>query len=280
MKKILFPTDFSEASLNSKSYAIEIAKRSGAQIYLMNVYNVTIYDPNMPAELVMETMTEAQKFAKENLESLSKEFVSQKYDDGKNLDVSIVYKQGLISDEIEVFSEENNIDLVIMGTTGESGFIDKILGSNTASVLDKVKCPVLAVPAEAHYKNIQNVVYASNLTDDDRKEVAQLKDFVQLFDANLTYLHICGEDEKPLQNEKDTIFSELKREVSYDKINLEMIENTDIEKGIDDYINSHPVDILVMAIHKRNFFEKIFKRSLTKEMVYHSQIPLYALHVK
>lgn len=280
MKKILFPTDFSETSLNSRSYAIEIAKRSGAQIYLMNVYNVTIYDPNMPAELVMETMTEAQKFAKENLESLSKEFVSQKYDDGKNLNVSVVYKQGLVSDEIEVFCEENNIDLIIMGTTGESGIIDKILGSNTASVLDKVKCPVLAVPAKAAYKNIQNIVYASNLTDDDNKEVVQLKDFVELFDANLTYLHICGEDEEPSQSEKDTIFNELKKTSGYDKINLEMIENTDIEKGIDDYVNSHSVDILVMAIHKRNFFEKIFKRSLTKEMVYHSQIPLYALHVK
>jgi nucleotide-binding universal stress UspA family protein len=280
MKKILFPTDFSETSLNSKSYAIEIAKRSGAQIYLLNVYNVTIYDPNMPAELVMETMNEAQKFAKEILETLSKEFVSQKYDSGKNLDVSVVYKQGLVSDEIEVFCEENNIDIVVMGTTGESGFLDKILGSNTASVLDKVKCPVLAVPGKATYKNINNVVYASNLTDKDNKEVAQLKDFVQLFGANLTYLHICGEDEEPSQAEKDTIFNELKKTSGYDKINLEMLENTDIEKGIDDYVNSNPVDILVMAIHKRNFFEKIFKRSLTKEMVYHSRIPLYALHVK
>jgi nucleotide-binding universal stress UspA family protein len=280
MKKILFPTDFSETSLNSKSYAIEIAKRSGAQIFLMNVYNVTIYDPNMPAELVMETMNEAQKFAKENLDSLSKEFVSQKYSDGKNIDVSVVYKQGLVSDEIEVFCEENQIDLIVMGTTGESGFIDKILGSNTASVLDKVKCPVLAVPANASYKNIQDVVYASNLTDDDRKEVLQLKDFLQLFDAQLTYLHVCDEDEKPLQNEKDTIFNELKKEIGYNKITLEYTDGTDVEKGIENYINSHSVDILVMAIHKRNFFEKIFKRSLTKEMVYHLQIPLYALHVK
>lgn len=280
MKKILFPTDFSEASLNSKSYAIEIAKRSGAQVYLLNVYNVTIYDPNMPAELVMETMNEAQKFAKENLDSLSKEFVSQKYSNGKNLDVSVVYKQGLVSDEIEVFCEENNIDLIVMGTTGESGLLDKILGSNTASVLEKVKCPVLAVPAKANYKNIQNVVYASNLTDDDTKEVMQLKDFLQLFDAQLTYLHVCDEDDKPLQNEKDTIFDGLKKEIGYDKITLQYTDGTDVEKGIEDYINSHPVDILVMAIHKRNFFEKIFKRSLTKEMVYHSQIPLYALHIK
>lgn len=280
MKKILFPTDFSEASLNSKSYAIEIAKRSGAQVYLLNVYNVTIYDPNMPAELVMETMNEAQKFAKENLDSLSKEFVSQKYSNGKNLDVSVVYKQGLVSDEIEVFCEENNIDLIVMGTTGESGLIDKILGSNTASVLEKVKCPVLAVPAKANYKNIQNVVYASNLTDDDTKEVMQLKDFLQLFDAQLTYLHVCDEDDKPLQNEKDTIFDGLKNEIGYDKITLQYTDGTDVEKGIEDYINSHTVDILVMAIHKRNFFEKIFKRSLTKEMVYHSQIPLYALHIK
>ncbi|HEX2788745.1 MAG TPA: universal stress protein [Ignavibacteria bacterium] len=280
MKKILFPTDFSEASLNSKSYAIEIAKRSGAQVYLLNVYNVTIYDPNMPAELVMETMNEAQKFAKENLDSLSKEFVSQKYSNGKNLDVSVVYKQGLVSDEIEVFCEENNIDLIVMGTTGESGLLDKILGSNTASVLEKVKCPVLAVPAKANFKNIQNVVYASNLTDDDTKEVMQLKDFLQLFDAQLTYLHVCDEDDKPLQNEKDTIFDGLKKEIGYDKITLQYTDGTDVEKGIEDYINSHPVDILVMAIHKRNFFEKIFKRSLTKEMVYHSQIPLYALHIK
>lgn len=280
MKKILFPTDFSDASLNSKNYAIEIAKRSNAQIYLLNIYNVTIYDPNMPAELVMETMNEAQKFAKENLESLSKEFVSQKYDNGNNLNVSVVYKQGLVSDEIQLFVEENNIDLVIMGTTGESGFLDKILGSNTASVLEKVNCPVLAIPGKAAYKDIQNVVYASNLTDNDKKEVAYLRDFVQLFNASLTYLHVCDQDDKPLENEKETIFNELKKETDYDKIVLEYTDGTDVEKSIESYINSHPVDILVMAIHKRNFFEKIFKKSLTKEMVYHSQIPLYALHVK
>lgn len=280
MKNILFPTDFSETSLNSKDFCIEIAKRSGAKIHLLNIYNVTIYDPNMPAELMMESMNEAMRFSKEGLEKLLPDFKSQTYNNGGNLEVEIVSKQGLVSDEIEIFVSENNIDLIVMGTTGESGFLDKIMGSNTSSVIEKVKCPVLAIPAKAKYKGISNIVYAASLTDDDRSEVPYITEIATLFDAEIKYLHICDDDDLNMISQKDSIFETLKEEINYSKIGFELLENNDIVKGLESYVNNNKVDILVMAQHKRNFFERIFKSSKTETMVHHTDIPLYALHIR
>ncbi|MBL8008508.1 MAG: universal stress protein, partial [Ignavibacteria bacterium] len=64
----------------------------------------------------------------------------------------------------------------------------------------------------------------------------------------------------------------------YPKIKLELVKEEKVLEGINDYINSNDVDVLAMAIRKRSLIDKIFNRSLTKKMAYHTKIPLLALH--
>ena len=164
MKRILFPTDYSETSRNSGKYAAEIAKRTNAELYILNVYSVTIYDPNMPAELLMSATEQAEKTSKEELEKVKSEF-------GGDLNIQLVSKQGLVVDEIINFVQENDIDMVVMGTTGASGILEKIFGSNTSSVIEKTPKPVLAIPDEAKYRGISSIVYATDLQESETKEM-------------------------------------------------------------------------------------------------------------
>ncbi|MFZ1462196.1 MAG: universal stress protein, partial [Ignavibacteria bacterium] len=73
-------------------------------------------------------------------------------------------------------------------------------------------------------------------------------------------------------------FEKIKESSNYDKIRLELVKEENVLEGINDYINSHEVDVLAMAIRKRSLLDKIFNRSLTKKMAYHTRIPLLALH--
>ncbi len=71
-----------------------------------------------------------------------------------------LFLRDLVVDEALSLIADYKIDIVVMGTHGASGITELILGSNTASVIEKAPVPVLAIPANAVYTGINNVVYA------------------------------------------------------------------------------------------------------------------------
>ena len=269
IKRILFPSDFSEASRNAGKYAAEIARRTGAELFILNVYSVTIYDPNMPAELLMSATEQAEKVSKEELEKMKGIF------DGIN--VTVVSRQGLVVDEIINYVQENAIDIVVMGTTGASGILEKIFGSNTSSVIAKTPRPVLAIPADAVYKSISTIVYATDLQESETNEIVSVTEIASIFDAEVTLLHVCDKSEEVLMEEKNSLYEDLRKNINYEKLNFELVENEDVVKGIDEYVTNNPVDIIAMATHHRSLLGRLFGKSLTKDMVYHCRIPLLVL---
>jgi len=280
MKNILFPTDFSETSKNARKYAIEIADKSRAKIVVVNVYSVTIFDPNMPAELLLSAYNEAEKNSKEELEKIHGEIKSDIKK--KNLDFKIetecISRQGLVVDEIISIIKEKNIDIVVMGTTGASGLKEIIIGSNTASVVDKSPCLTLAIPDEAKFTKIKNIVFATDLNETEDHEIFKLIDFAKTMNAKITFLHVCSEKESEVFQEKENIFKEIKEDVDYGNMEFEMTECSNIFDGINNYIESNVVDVLTMATQHRSLFGKIFHKSLTKKMAYNTKVPLLALH--
>ena len=280
MKNILFPTDFSETSKNARKYAIEIADKSRAKIVVVNVYSVTIFDPNMPAELLLSAYNEAEKNSKEELEKIHREIKSDI--EKKNLDFKIetecISRQGLVVDEIISIIKEKNIDIVVMGTTGASGLKEIIIGSNTASVVDRAPCLTLAIPDEAKFTEIKNIAFATDLNETEDHEISKLIDFAKTMNAKITFLHVCSEKEPEVFQEKEKIFKKIKGDVGYENMEFEMTECSNIFDGINNYIESSVVDVLGMAAHHRSLFGKIFHKSLTKKMAYNTKVPLLALH--
>jgi len=279
MKNILFPTDFSPNADNALNYAVEIARKIKGNLILFHAYSVQLIDPNMPAEIYLSAYQEEEKSAKENLETLSKRLIeSNKGDDGSSLfNIDTIVSQGLVVDEVLALSDEFKIDMIIMGTHGASGITEFILGSNTASVIEKASIPVLAIPHNIDYGNINNIVYAYDDIMSGLPKFNRLLDFAKIYDSEITLLHIIesGKDTTEL-NKKE--FEKIKGAVNYGKIRLELVKEENILEGINDYVNSNNVDILAMTIKKRSLFDKIFSRSLTKKMAYHTKVPLLALH--
>jgi len=279
MKNILFPTDFSPNANNALNFAVEIARKVNGNLILFHAYSVQLIDPNMPAEIYLSAYQEEEKTAKENLEKLSGRIIEANKDaSGKSLFATdAIVTQGLVVDEVLSMIDEYKIDIVVMGTHGASGITELILGSNTASIIEKSPAPVLAIPHNADYKDLKNIVYAYDDIKSGLPSFRKLLEFAEIYDSDITLLHIIESSSNTAELNKQE-FEKIKQSVSYSKIRLELVKEVNILEGINDYVNSNNVDMLVMAVKKKSLLDKIFSRSLTKKMAYHTKIPLLALH--
>src|SRR5690606_18297242 len=100
------------------------------------------------------------KESKEKLHKLLKEIERLPFNPKHTFHTSVHY--GFFTDHIKQEVKNKNIDLIIMGTKGSSGIKAVSLGSNTGDVLTKVKCPVLAVPENAKYHEINEIVFPTD----------------------------------------------------------------------------------------------------------------------
>jgi nucleotide-binding universal stress UspA family protein len=141
IKSILFPTDFSDESSHALEYAVDMAKRYGAKLYLLHVvhaiYNVTGW--YVPHTSLNEIYKDLEKSAQKELERYDlKELRSLK-------DIERRVLTGVPHEVIVKFVKDNKIDLIVMGSHSRKG-IDRVLFGSTASQIVRfAPCPVLTV---------------------------------------------------------------------------------------------------------------------------------------
>lgn len=146
LKKILFPTDFSEYSAVAQDYCISIAKKFDAQIYILHVIEIFLPDPDYLSiygdidKLYKEFEAEAKKYMTQLVND--KQFASLK------LQSHITIGKPFL--EIIKYAKETNIDLIVMGSHGKSGLNHILFGSTADKVVTKAPCPVLTVKHPEH----------------------------------------------------------------------------------------------------------------------------------
>lgn len=146
LKKILYPTDFSESSLEALKYAISFARDSKARLILMHVVNEKMFSEGLslarvsaPEALREELQAEAERQLKSLIPAQERQGLSWEQ----------VILSGLPFLEIIRYAQANDIDLIVIGTHGHTGVEHIIFGSTAEKVVRKAHCPVLSVkPAQ------------------------------------------------------------------------------------------------------------------------------------
>jgi len=139
LKKILCPVDHSECSYLALKYAISLALKDEAKLYLMHVIDSRLYD------------TEMYKFSPYKLneidESKIRADLMKSLPEGTMdvLEVETMVVKGVPFNEIINAATEINVDLIVIGTHGRTGLSHVMLGSVAEKVVRKATCPVLTV---------------------------------------------------------------------------------------------------------------------------------------
>ncbi len=277
MKTILLPTDFSPHAHNAFLYALNLAERYGAGVLLSHAYHYTntgsfFIPPELIDSMNLEEKENAQREMERYIQKAQKEW-------GKKVPVSALLTQGFAVDEIMNITAQRNIDLIIMGTQGAASMQGRVFGSVTASVIEKASCPVLAIPESYTWQGIRHIAYATNFEENDLRMPEELPQMAQLFQANISCVHVNREPADGWARLQQFFREELFRlEIDPDRMELFILDNPDVLEGLNTFIQNNQVDMLAMLTHKRGFLERILQKSMTRKMSHISHVPLLAFH--
>jgi nucleotide-binding universal stress UspA family protein len=144
--KILYPTDFSEASLEARKYAISLAKSTQAKLILMHVVNQKLYSEGLSLARVSAPESLGKELADEASRQLKMLIPAE---DRQGLDWEMTIRSGNPSQEVIRYAKENSVDMIVIGTAGRSGVEHMMFGSVAEKVVRGAHCPVLSVKPPA-----------------------------------------------------------------------------------------------------------------------------------
>lgn len=195
MKKILVPTDLSVIAERGLTLAIEIAERSEAEISLVN-FTRHPFGKTFTAmgEVSSKIDREGELYnlkllqvTKEKLDAL----VSKYSNYGVDIATSIVDEE--FNDGVDEYLHKENIDLVVMGTSGEENATEVFIGNHTEQVIKISRCPVLSVRDGFQINDFNKIVLAVDVIKDNARindALNTLADLAACFDAHIYLVHV------------------------------------------------------------------------------------------
>ena len=276
MRKILIPTDFSENSMNAAKYAAELFKHGPSEIYLLYAFADDVYDAKTKmAETDFEDLRKScLEKAEENLEEMRKNLFN--FSPNPKHKIIKVAEFGMLVDSVNDWVEKENIDVVVMGTQGETDDKKITFGSNTLQVIKYVKCPVLAVPEVFGEMHPKNILFPTDfLIPYKRRELKLLGTTAKCFAAKIDLLYVSKFPALSLRQQDNKAF--LEASLSENQISFNEKSSKDVTKAINTFVIENPIDMLVMVNTRHSYLENILYQSTIEKIGLHIDIPFLVL---
>lgn len=273
-KKILFPTDFSQASKNAFIYALQLADSIHAEVITLHVYQVPQANFVNAAEYLHEIydVTELSNFEnyKDQVPALRDIAAANNL---SHIKISHVLLSGNLVQEIKKITTKEKFDFVVMGTKGGSSLEETFFGTNATKVMSDVNAVVLVIPKDCQYKPIQKMLFLTQYKNEDTLSFQIMLSLAETFNAAVDCLQIVSKEK---QN-KANCMEEWKEMTKGKEVAFLTIEGEDTEGLILSFIESHTIDMIAMHVYHKTFFEKLFETSLSKKLAFHINIPVVAI---
>ena len=275
MKKILVPTDFSEASKNAARYAVQAAASTEqpSQIILYNVYDkISAGSDGSPLRENEENrktiLDQALKNYREELLELA------------NADIRFFTEEGSsLVENMCKYVRHNSIDLVVMGITGATRLEQIFMGSNTLSFVNEGICPVIIVPPHAVFTKIEDVMFLSDFKNvEQTTPVSTIMNILDLFKPVLHIVNVDSEHYVELTEEYKREREKLERMFSDYSPEFAFIRLYDFLDAVSSFAHDRSIDLIITVPRKHSFLQGLFTTSHTRKLAYHSHVPILAVH--
>jgi nucleotide-binding universal stress UspA family protein len=313
VKKILVATDYSKEARNALLFAMDMACRGQAEIVLFHAFHQRLSVAHMDhleeaiSDLEKEKTSLLEDYAREiKLESCQdfilrfhccREVMVKERDPGKvvktgyhvletdpvtdraGVKITCVSKFGLAADAILVAAQAYGADLVVMGMRGAGPVSQAFWGSTVAGVIQAGKVPVLALPAQAVFKQPPTFVLALDLAAlPDADQLGRLHRYIKLFGAKLKVLHLYrGTDPQQAHQQALPALAALDKELYDISYEVHFQQREEIARGIQDFLQTHQADLLALVPKPHTFLDILRQHTFTGLMTQKSTVPLLAL---
>src|SRR5690606_10689083 len=275
MIKILFPTDYSAAAENAFIYALQICKNYDSELLVLHSYSANSSSKNNAQKISenadLENKSGTSDLFKRQIEKMRELAVENNLG---QVSLKFFMEEGeLVQNILDLISKET-ISLIVMGTTGNSGFQNKILGSMTIGVINNVAVPVLSIPHLCKFVEIDAVGFTTIYDEEDALVLRKMIPYIQLANAYIYCVHVNKGRQVKTQEEIVRWKDQFKKDPVY------FVEKNkdDIVKGIFDFIEENSIDMLSCVTRNKCLFQRVFESSLAEKLSYHKRIPLLTFH--
>lgn len=276
MRKILVPTDFSDNAFNALIYACQVFKYERSEFFIMHSFADEVYKNNKSSK--RRDFEKSKEKAIQNSEvGLKKilEEVKHQYPNPNHKYKSVSSFGSLIDDVNDLVNQEN-MDIVVMGTRGLTNDRSITFGSNTLQVLKYICCPVLAIPEGFKYHAPKEVLFPTNyLVPYKRRELKLLCDMSGSFRSTFHMFYIDPVQKLTFRQEDNQQF--LRECLPKAKLVFDTSEEKDKTIAITKYIVHNDIDMLVLVNSRHSFLEDMLSQSTIDKIGLHIKIPFLVM---
>ena len=286
MKTILVPTDFSECAEHALNYACYIAEKTNSKIILLHVLPAEEIESNLASESewmggawagehsdisapAMMRLLKATKRKMSTLMSLSS---------CKKISIMDVIEIGRVNRMINVSVKKHNADMIVMGTHGTSGLNEIFIGSNTEHVVRDAEVPVLAVKEGHELPEIKNIVFATDFSTETDLIFPSVKNFADIFNANLHLVKIINTPVARKQKEMQFMIEEFMKGMNENKVSTHIYYHDVKDAGIRNFAETVHADLIALGTHGRHGLARFFKGSIAENLVNHAAVPVLTIN--
>jgi len=253
---IICPIDFSDSANNASEYAAMLAQMINAELMLFNVQQIHFETAVSLGEGIGSRQRESSLWASNKLKQMSVD-INKLYQIPTTYEVDITTK----SLAKTIASAVTRNTMIVMGTNGPDNLKQFFGGTNTYKASMESECPLLIIPEDLSFEKYKNVLFPIVYGKVDRNALDQFYEFINFFDAQITFLYLAEEDNTKTKKE----FNEIKEEIETFlngklKHTVKIAFTDNIDDTLDDFILENQTDLLVMEEQHRNILERFFQK--------------------
>jgi len=276
--KILLSTDFSKNAWQAIKYATELYKNEECTFYILNVFSAT--ENILESLLNLEPGSELYEMAKNKSEQglsiiLDKLIINENSNIKHQFKTISVFNN--IIEAIKQIVEQKDIEMIIMGTKGETYSKTTVFGSTATYVMEKARnCPVIVVPQNAKTTLPKEIVFPTSYkTHYKRRELNYLTNLAKKCEATIAILHISEYELSKRQKENKQLLEDILEGTNY---KFHTLSHYSVITSVNIFIESRDSDMVAFINKKHAFFGSILTNPMVKDLTFHSKVPILVMH--
>lgn len=274
MKTIIATTDFSKESRAAVNYAARLALSTKCELILLHATFIPVVSDSFID--VSVTLDEIEKNDHQKMDELVKHVRSKQ---GPALRVKGIVEVGLLGELLKERVGKHHDMMVVMGMKHVDKFSEVVFGSLATNLAGELNCPVLIVPPDARFRPWKKVAFAF-----DQKEIptdtgmAILKELTDMYLPKMHFVHVMDSPYAPKDTSSIEKIEKFIGGVSQRHF-LKDVPGETVEV-MQDWLRRFKCNAVVMVARKHNVLWRMFHESHTKQMAFHSPVPVLVISEK
>jgi len=260
---ILVPTDFSAFSNRAFRFASRLADLLNAKITLFHVV-----EPPYNFATAIKGMIEMME--KNALSRMQQLIDSSDYE----IKIETQIRHGRTSLEILDCVDREQVDLVVMGSRGQSKLSRAVLGSVSEKIAHQLQVPLFLIPDASDDPVISSLIFTTDFRKDDPGNLLFASSVAGYLDADVLPVHMTKDYDFDDRIRHHGFTDVIQEETGDDTLRVEIVNSKNLLHGIAEFADKHKHSALVFNRYKKSVLQKLFKKDHTDEMVVYSDIPL------